>query len=100
MARRTKKDPTAWRNSPEGVNNAKQNPVKLAAVEITWRTENLNIGRVEGILGSDIVAAFFKGPRDAAITKAVCKANGAWDANNRELYAAYRSLARLLGRQG
>jgi hypothetical protein len=78
---------------------ARQNPVRLATQKITWRTEDLSIGRVESILGSALVASFFKGPRAASITKAVSLAHGAWSANERERYAAYRSLARLLGRQ-
>ncbi len=67
---------------------------------ITWRTDDLSIGRVETILGKDFVAAFFAADdRESAIGRSVGRAYGAWQANERESYAAFRSLARLLGRK-
>jgi hypothetical protein len=75
------------------------NPVKLTQSPITWRTDDLSIGRVENILGRDWVAGFFDDKdRERAIGHAISRARGAWDANEREHYAAYQSLARLLGR--
>lgn len=78
---------------------AKTNPVNLAVVPITWLTDDLTIGRVESMLGADFVAGFFADPdRKHAIAVAVSRACGAFDACEREYCAAYRSLARLLGR--
>lgn len=75
-------------------------PVTLRQEPITWRTDDLSIGRVETILGRNHVADFFEDrSRKRAINAAVARARGAWDANDRERYAAYRSLARLLGRR-
>ncbi len=72
----------------------------LPKTEITWRTDDLTIGRVETMLGRDFVALFFDMPnREAAIASVVCRIRGSWDANDREAHAAYRSLARLLGRK-
>lgn len=78
---------------------ARPSPVRLAAPEITWRTDDLTIGQVESMLGRDFVARFFNMPnREAAIASVVGRIRGTWDANDREAHAAYRSLARLLGR--
>jgi hypothetical protein len=63
---------------------------------ITWRTTDLSRARVEYILGRDWVAKFFAMPRAKAIAAARSRGHGAWEANEREYHAAYRSLERLL----
>jgi hypothetical protein len=61
---------------------------------ITWNTTDLDMARIARILGPDHVAWIKAQPSPAIV--AGCRAVGAWDANNRELHAAYRSLQRLL----
>ena len=92
------RDPSSRGNGDRGTRS--RQPVKLRPEPITWRTDDLTIGSVETILGRDHVAKFFEDrSRKRAINAAVARARGAWDANDRERYAAYRSLARLLGRR-
>lgn len=72
------------------------NSVKLATPAITWRSDDLSIGRVETILGRETVEQIFAMPKEAAVARAVCRGRGAFDACERERYAAYRSLVTML----
>ncbi len=63
---------------------------------ITWTTTDLSRARIAGILGSAWVAGIEAKGREAAIVFCSGRARGAWDANERESHAAYRSLAALL----
>lgn len=64
--------------------------------EITWRTTDLSLARIERILGRDYVEGILRLSPSAALARAQTRAAGAWDANDRERYAAYRSLERHL----
>ena len=67
----------------------------MATTEITWTTTDLSRARIDHILGADFVADFIARP--GAKGAAQCRARGAWEANERETHATYRSLAKLLG---
>ena len=60
--------------------------------EITWRTNDLSLERCAGILMTTVaeLEKRIRTPRYAAT--ASCAAQGAWTANQREVYAAYVSL--------
>ncbi len=64
-------------------------------MDITWTTTDLTRAQVEDLLGSDCVARVEAQPHAVVICGS--RAHGAWQANERESYAAWRSLAVLLG---
>ncbi len=66
--------------------------------KITWSTQDLTLDEIGEVLGPEWVRVAFLQQDDLHIAhaRAVCRAYGAWDANEREHYAAYRSLANLL----
>lgn len=68
----------------------------IAAQEITWRSDDLPLATVESILGKDHVAMIFAMPKKQAIAFAVSRGHGAFDACDRERYAAYRSIVTML----
>lgn len=57
--------------------------------EITWQTTNLSQEEIESILGKDYV-------KTLSYINCITKAAGCWNANMREHYAAYNSLAKIL----
>lgn len=61
--------------------------------EITWGTDDLGLDRIKRILGG----AYVDGILAAWNAEGICagRARGAWDANEREYHAAYRSLAKI-----
>lgn len=69
---------------------------RRASTEITWNTTDLPKDRIEGILGKDIVHKILALPKAQGVAHATSRAKGNWDANERESYAAYRSLAKLI----
>ena len=64
-----------------------------SANEITWTTDDLGIDRINGILGASFVARLLAEHNAAAFCSG--RAYGAWQANEREYHAAYRSLAKI-----
>jgi hypothetical protein len=63
--------------------------------EITWRTDDLSREKIEAILGPELVREVLAMPLDRAQAFLAVRTEGAWQANLREIHAAYRSLARL-----
>lgn len=63
----------------------------MSTTEITWNTTDISMERIEARFGNDFVAGVLANP----IRFIVCRnrATGAWDANDREGYAFWRSLA-------
>jgi hypothetical protein len=57
---------------------------------ITWNTEDLTLSQIKEILGEEHVSWILT--KKDAIAHARCRAMGWWYANDRERYAAYRSL--------
>lgn len=64
--------------------------------DITWQTTDLDLARIKGILGADYVDRLLRLVPSYVASHARCRATGAWMANEREHYAAYRSLARIV----
>lgn len=66
------------------------------ACDITWRTDSMAPDLIDAIIGSGTVAAFLRLAPNEALCLASGRAAGYWDANERELHAAYRSIERIL----
>jgi len=63
---------------------------------ITWTTTDLTRTEIESILGADCISKIEGRP--SPVGSARVGAVAAWDANDRELHAAYASLAVQLNR--
>jgi hypothetical protein len=79
----------ALRHAWHGVRNS-----VLVMKTITWTTTDLTANEIETLLGKDHVAWIKRLERPADYCES--RAYGWWQANERESYAAYRSLARLV----
>jgi len=66
------------------------------ATEITWNTTDLSPETIDRILGVGTVASARAMGTAIAVRHCECRAAGWWDANEREYYAAWRSLARIV----
>jgi len=62
---------------------------------ITWTTTNLTAQQIDCILGAGTVARVKAMPNAAG--HCAGRAAGAWDANECEHFAAYRSLSKVVG---
>lgn len=66
------------------------------ATSIEWDTTDLPMERCERILGAEYVRDIIAGGHAALVFES--RANGAWYANDRERYAALRSLVKLVSK--
>lgn len=65
---------------------------------LTWKTDDLSAEQVDYILGAGTVAKV--ATMQNGVGHAAARARGAWDANEREAHAAWRSLENLLSPAG
>lgn len=65
---------------------------------LTWKTDDLSAEQVDYILGAGTVAKV--ATMTNGVGHAAARARGAWDANEREAHAAWRSLENLLSPAG
>lgn len=64
-------------------------------MNLTWKTDDLTLEQCARLSGWTVAELTAKLARPGFANHAVCKAAGAWDANNRENHALWSSLERL-----
>jgi len=64
--------------------------------EITWQTTDLPLERIQRFFGKEWVDDILSMDKARAFGFCASRAAGAWNANERETYAMYRSLAHIV----